>query len=296
MKTDIDGLVDELHAIYAAKRCIRNKDALQLLSAYQALPQDADQHIEALLALGFIWACAKESADARDAMWIEDRELLYAVFPLEPASASQAAHGARRLPWAAWRSWMRQARAGDPQALNRVFDVCLHAGLKIAVVANMENRCEWEDLAQEIALGLMYAIRDYNVCHHGSFFFFMPLFVRKFMESAIECNTPLSRLVLSLDAPIGKGKRLGDVLRMPERQTPFEIVYRVYLRDYIGDLATNSYHIFHKEVLWARYGLSLSRVHSVKEVANLLDVSTERVQTTEKRALKNIRRLMNHWK
>lgn len=292
---DIDGLVDELQAIYAAKRCIRNKEALQLLSAYQALPQDADQLIEALFAIGFVWALAKESDDARDAVWIEDRELLHAVFSLETATASQAACGVRRLSLDAWRSWMRQTKAGDTQALNRIFDVCLHVGLKIAVVANMDNRCEWEDLAQEIALGLMYAIRDYNTWHHGCFFFYMPLFVRQFMERAIACNKPLSRSVLSLDAPVGKGKRLCDVLRMPERLTPFEIVYRVYLRDYMGDLATDRYHIYDKEFLWARYGLSLSRLHTVKEVANLFDVSIERVEKAEKRALKNIRRSMKHW-
>lgn len=292
---DIDGLVDELQAICAAKRCIRNKEALQLLSAYQALPQDADQLIEALFAIGFVWALAKESDDARDAVWIEDRELLHAVFSLETATASQAACGVRRLSWNAWRSWMRQTKAGDTQALNRIFDVCLHVGLKIAVVANMDNRCEWEDLAQEIALGLMYAIRDYNTWHHGCFFFFMPLFVRQFMERAIACNTPLSRSVLSLDAPVGKGKRLCDVLRMPENLSPFDYVYNAFLRAFLKEAASTVLTPREEITLWMRYGFGPYHVHSHKEIACFYRVETVRIRQIERAALKKLRRSMKHW-
>jgi RNA polymerase primary sigma factor len=119
-------------------------------------------------------------------------------------------------------------------------------------------------------------------------------------EVAEEMGVPLRKVrrlgrwehrVLSLNAPVGdEGEsELADLV--PDRDTPAmeETVARHQLRERMQDMLGKRLRPREREVLRMRFGLDGSQEQTLKEVAEVLGVTRERVRQIEARALRRLR-------
>jgi RNA polymerase primary sigma factor len=119
-------------------------------------------------------------------------------------------------------------------------------------------------------------------------------------EVAKEMGMPLKKVrrlaqwenrVLSLNAPVGDegDSELADLV--PDRETPAmeETVARHQLRERMQDMMGKRLRPREREVLRMRFGLDGSQEQTLKQVAEVLGVTRERVRQIEVRALRRLR-------
>jgi RNA polymerase primary sigma factor len=109
-----------------------------------------------------------------------------------------------------------------------------------------------------------------------------PAKVRQLLEAAM---TPHS-----LDAPIGEGSELADVLPNLQAPSPDASVMarddRAEVEEALGHLSERE-----RELLRLRYGIGTDHAYTLEEIGNRFAVSRERVRQLEAKALAKLRRL-----
>jgi RNA polymerase primary sigma factor len=99
------------------------------------------------------------------------------------------------------------------------------------------------------------------------------------------------RRIVSLDMPVGdeESSELADLI--PDRDTPpvDEIYAQRELQQDVHDIVANTLSSREQKVLRLRFGLDGSQSRTLKQVADKLGVTRERVRQIEKRALRRLR-------
>jgi RNA polymerase primary sigma factor len=99
------------------------------------------------------------------------------------------------------------------------------------------------------------------------------------------------RRILSLDMPVGdeQNSELGDLI--PDNDTPSldESYAQRQLREDIQDIVANTLSPREQKVLRLRFGLDGNQNQTLKQVADQLGVTRERVRQIEARALRRLR-------
>jgi RNA polymerase sigma factor (sigma-70 family) len=194
-----------------------------------------------------------------------------------------------------------RARNGDREATEVV--IASHLGFIIYIAKKLRGRgVSLEDLVAEGCVGLLKAIRAYSVTNGARFLSYASFWVRKEMLAACSEQPYAVRvprwqrekghrppIVLRLDHPTDANRDgcLAEKMTHPaplpvDAMLEYERIAQV--RRHVKRLAPRE-----QTVIDCRYGLSGKAPQTLREIADRLDVSRERVRAIELNALLHLR-------
>ena len=171
-----------------------------------------------------------------------------------------------------------QSKAGDEEATELIFEACRDM-LKSKANLYFMVGADRDDVLQEGMIGLMYAIRNYDVNAGASFKTFAELCVKRRIINAVKMagrkkHTPLNESISINEEPDEEGVDIGGGVN------PEEVVLYADLMDYIDKNAHKIFSGMEREV-WDIYIAG----NNAARIAEMLD----RPQKTVENALTRIR-------
>ena len=171
-----------------------------------------------------------------------------------------------------------QSKAGDEEATELIFAACRDM-LKSKANLYFMVGADRDDVLQEGMIGLMYAIRNYDVNAGASFKTFAELCVKRRIINAVKMagrkkHTPLNESISINEEPDEEGVDIGGGVN------PEEVVLYADLMDYIDKNANKIFSGMEREV-WEIYIAG----NNAARIAEMLD----RPQKTVENALTRIR-------
>lgn len=207
-------IIDKLYDLYELKGFIREKEALDLMSAQDVSLQDTQRITDTLLGLGVIFADDSDLDTDNDFDYTQtDYESIFQeVLQISPEQELLVnfMRSIRPPQRREWNTLIPQAQAGNSYAYNRLFEMYLRVVIKIALSLYKSSGYELDDLIQEGCIGLTRAIRVYDVSKHGYFASYLPLWISQFMNRAIADKSSPIRIPVHMQERINSLKKVSD--------------------------------------------------------------------------------------
>ncbi len=175
-------IITTLYDCYKANGFITEDEALSLFAANNISLANIDALTEQLLLRGVI---IKTEADVGDDEEEYDRgqtdfECLYKnVVDVEPSLHDYVEYVRQIQPpqHREWRILMPQYKSGNKYAKNRLHNMYLRSVIKIAYSFHKRFGALLADTIQDGNIGLLYALRKFNIAEHGVFPSYYPMWV-----------------------------------------------------------------------------------------------------------------------
>lgn len=179
-------LFNELYEIYKSRGFVKEDEILNSASCADLSPLDINQLTENLLNKGVIINDNEETE--YDASQIDYNTLFDDVVVIVPELGNFIKY-IRRIQAPQWKEWpklLRQVRAGNKSAYNRLFEMYLRVVVKEAFKLYERYEISLSDAIQEGCLSLMQAIDKFDPTEHKSFPGYLPLVVRAYITRNME--------------------------------------------------------------------------------------------------------------
>lgn len=220
-----------------------------------------------------------------------------------------------------WKNLIQEAQGGNVYAFNRMTEMYLRGVLRISYNFAKENYCDFEDAFQNGVIGLIQAIRTFDVSSFRPFYSYFPLHVLSELQKtwifkntvidlpanikqkcldmlkqlkkdlpAIELNKNLS--TLSNDLQNASNFYKNDIIKflLPYKKASklksSDIFYNLWfaeLKNQIDQILSKQ--VQKKEILEASFGLNNREEKTLRSIATTEGVSHERIRQYKKKYL-----------
>ena len=174
-------IIDNLYAKYKSKGFIQEDEALTLMSAQNLSLQEIERITGTLLGMGVIFAdeSFEDDEDEYDRGQTDFNLLYEDVVATEPV-LEQFVNEIRMIQPPQHREWMTlipQYQAGNPYAINRLFEMYLRSVLKIAFSFSQKYNAPLMDTFEDGMEGLLKSFSKYDLAKNGVFPSYYPMWV-----------------------------------------------------------------------------------------------------------------------
>jgi len=185
-------IVDTLYALYKENGYLREDEALELMTAAEVSLEGVNRIKDRLIDMGVIFLDNSPDDTEYDDFDYDrsqrDYEKIFSeVLEIAPGEQMLIDYVRRVRPpqLREWQQLIPQARSGNINAFNRLFDMYLRVLIKIALQTSKRKDYELDDAIQEGAWGLIYAINKFDAGKHGNLGSYFPLWIQESVDRAI---------------------------------------------------------------------------------------------------------------
>ena len=197
--------IERLYALYQEQGFLCEKEALALMTADGVTLVGINRVTDKLIDMGVVFYDA--SLDESDDYSQLDYETIFReALEISPELKPLINYIRETRPpqWREWQILIPQMNSGNDYAFNRLFDMYLRIVVNIALRFCKDSVIELDDAIQEGVMGLMRAIKQFDIGIHGALASYVPLWVQQHISRAVADKGRVIRLPVHVVANLSK--------------------------------------------------------------------------------------------
>jgi len=181
-------ITHKLYSLYKQKGYLREDEALDLMTSENTSLVGINRITCKLIEMGVIFTENSSSEENEyDRAQVDYDSVYKEILSISPGQKSFVNYLREIKPpqHREWQQLVKQMSSGNHYAYNRLFEMYLRVATRIALRYAQDENIELDDAIQEGAMGLMRAIKQFDMNQHGNFGSYLSLWIQQYINRAV---------------------------------------------------------------------------------------------------------------